>query len=121
MLDQLYKSSRRRNAALWVAAVSCISVSYLPSAKANKTWIANTGSYATDANWSPSGVPTFRDVIEFNGLHPGTIAFPSTTSYAVAGFLEKNGGYSDLHLNGGTLNVNGTISLGQDGFDQLNI
>jgi hypothetical protein len=113
-------STRRRHVALWLAAVSAISVSFVPSVQANKTWTANTGSYATDANWSPNGVPTAGDTIEFGPLHPGIISFPATTSFAVAGLLEKGGVYTEMHLNGSTLSINGGLSLGQDGLDQLN-
>jgi T5SS/PEP-CTERM-associated repeat protein len=113
--------TRRRHVTLWLAAVSSISTSYVPSARANKTWIANTGSYTADANWAPNGVPTSSDTIEFGPLHPGGVTFPATTSFTVAGLVEKGGAYSQLYLNGSTLSVSGTISLGEDGYDQLNL
>ena len=112
-------SQRRRRTVLWLAAVSCISVSYVPSARANKTWVSSSGSFTTDTNWSPNGVPIQTDVIEFGPAHAATIFFPPTTSFAVGGFVEKGGAYSELHLAGGSLTVNGVISLGQDGFDNL--
>src|SRR4051794_15546675 len=92
------RSARRGHAALWVAAVTCISVSYTPAARgANKTWIGNAGSYATDANWSPSGVPTFTDVIQFPPASGAIVLFPSSaTSFAVAGLLERGGAFAEL-------------------------
>ena len=102
------------------AAATVAVVVWSPSrAEANKTWIGNTGSFNLDGNWSPTGVPGSSDVIEFNASDLAKVYFPTLTNSTVGGLLEKGGAYAEFHLNGGTLTVNGTISLGQDDFDSL--
>ncbi len=97
----------------------------IPAPPTLYTWIGTgTGSWATNTNWSPTGVPTNLDEVLFNGALPVTVTnvpsvtLRSFTSTGTGTVTLQAIGAATLNIGGGTapqLNLSAGTSLIIDG------